>query len=185
MEIKGKVAVVTGAGSGIGRAAAMELAEHGVKGIGLADLRADASEVAAMINDRVGQPIAVAFQGDATKTDFRQQVYDQMQRRFGVVNICVPAAGITRDALAVRIDKTTGKATIYPEEYFRLVQEVNLIAPVYWGLEMVARIAEDRCRRGTGKWNSSNEKLQGTVIFIGSVSSQGNKGQVAYAATKR
>ena len=61
----------------------------------------------------------------------------------------------------------------------------GLIAPTYWALEMVARIAEDRHRRGMGKWDSSQEKLQGTVVFIGSVSSQGNKGQIAYAATKR
>jgi NAD(P)-dependent dehydrogenase (short-subunit alcohol dehydrogenase family) len=55
---------------------------------------------------------------------------------------------------------------------------------VYWAIEMVARIAEDRHRRSLGKWQAE-EHIQGTCIFIGSVSSQGNKGQVAYAATKR
>jgi NAD(P)-dependent dehydrogenase (short-subunit alcohol dehydrogenase family) len=95
----------------------------------------------------------------------------------------VPAAGITRDALAVKSDKETGKAVIYSVETFRGVLEVNLVAPVYWALEMVARIAEDRRRRGLGQWEPS-EKLLGTVVFIGSVSSQGNKGQIAYAASK-
>ena len=66
-----------------------------------------------------------------------------------------------------------------------MVTEVNLVSPVYWALEMVARIAEDRHRRSVGRWDPKNEKLQGTAIFIGSVSSQGNKGQIAYAATKR
>jgi NAD(P)-dependent dehydrogenase (short-subunit alcohol dehydrogenase family) len=83
------------------------------------------------------------------------------------------------------LDKTTGVAAVYPEEMFRLVAEVNLIAPTYWALEMIARIAQDRHRRSIGRWDPKNEKLQGTAIFIGSVSSQGNKGQVAYAATKR
>jgi len=101
-----------------------------------------------------------------------------------VVSICVPAAGITRDGLCVRVDKATGKASVYPEEKFRQVIEVNLTAPVYWALEMVARIAEDRHRRGLGRWEP-DEDLQGTAIFIGSVSSQGNKGQLSYAATKR
>jgi NAD(P)-dependent dehydrogenase (short-subunit alcohol dehydrogenase family) len=64
-----------------------------------------------------------------------------------------------------------------------MVTEVNLIAPVYWALEMVARIAEDRRRRGLGRWEPA-EEVQGTVVFIGSVSSQGNKGQIAYAAGK-
>ena len=50
-----------------------------------------------------------------------------------------PAAAVTRDQLAVKIDKVTGKPTIYPVENFRLLAEVNLIAPVYWAMEMVAR----------------------------------------------
>jgi NAD(P)-dependent dehydrogenase (short-subunit alcohol dehydrogenase family) len=49
---------------------------------------------------------------------------------------------------------------------------------------MVARIAADRWRRGLGRWEPAEEKLAGTVVFIGSVSSQGNKGEIAYAATK-
>jgi 3-oxoacyl-[acyl-carrier protein] reductase len=111
-------------------------------------------------------------------------VYDQAVARHGVVNICVPAAGITRDALAVKIDKETGKPVIYPTKTFREVMEINLIAPVYWALEMVARIAEDRKRRGLGRWEPSEEKLGRTVVFIGSVSSQGNKGQISYATSK-
>ena len=110
-------------------------------------------------------------------------MFDQASAKYGVVNICVPAAGITRDALAVKIDKETGKAVAYPVETFRQVMEVNLVAPVYWAMEMVARIAEERRRRGLGRWEPS-EKLWGTVVFIGSVSSQGNKGQIAYAASK-
>ena len=101
----------------------------------------------------------------------------------GVVHICVPAAGITRDALAVRLDKETGKPLMYPLEQFREVIEVNLIAPVYWALEMVARLAQDRRRRGLSRWEPS-ESVQGTVVFIGSVSSQGNKGQISYAVSK-
>ena len=76
-----------------------------------------------------------------------------------------------------------GISPFYPVENFRFVVEVNLIAPVYWALEMVGRIAEDRVRRGLRRWDPS-EHVQGTVIFIGSVSSHGNKGQISYAATK-
>ena len=99
------------------------------------------------------------------------------------MQILVPAAGITRDSLAAKIDKTSGKVALYPLEEFRRVIEINLIAPVYWALEMVGRIAEDRYSRGLKKWQSE-EHIQGTVVFIGSVSSRGNKGQIAYAATK-
>jgi NAD(P)-dependent dehydrogenase (short-subunit alcohol dehydrogenase family) len=186
MEIKGKVAVVTGAGSGIGLATAQELANRGVRGIALADRDEAVCDVAARINQQAAKAVARAFVGDATDPDFRRRVFDQAQQAFGqLAGICVPAAGITRDALSVKLDKTTGKAVLYPDETFRLVTEVNLIAPIYWALEMVARIAEDRHLRRVGRWDPKVEKLQGTAIFIGSVSSQGNKGQIAYAATKR
>jgi NAD(P)-dependent dehydrogenase (short-subunit alcohol dehydrogenase family) len=63
------------------------------------------------------------------------------------------------------------------------VVDVNLIAPVYWALEMVARIAEGRAANGLKRWNAE-EGIQGSVVFIGSISSQGNRGQVSYASTK-
>jgi 3-oxoacyl-[acyl-carrier protein] reductase len=100
-----------------------------------------------------------------------------------MVQILIPAAGIFRDRLAVKIDRETGDADIYPADVFRQVLEVNLIHPVYWAMETIARIAVDRNRRGLKKWHP-DEKVQGTIIFIGSVSSQGNRGQVSYASTK-
>jgi NAD(P)-dependent dehydrogenase (short-subunit alcohol dehydrogenase family) len=183
MKIEGKMAVVTGGASGIGEATALELARRGVKGLALVDRSDRVIEVAAGINKDVGRPVAEAFAGDVTDTGFRAQVFDRVAPKHGVVSICVPAAGITRDALAVKIDKETGAPVIYPVEHFRQLLEVNLVAPVYWALEMVARIAAERRRRGLGRWEA-NEKLWGTVVFIGSVSSQGNKGQIAYAASK-
>jgi NAD(P)-dependent dehydrogenase (short-subunit alcohol dehydrogenase family) len=121
--------------------------------------------------------------GDVTSDEFRTEVFDRVVKDRGIPGICIPAAGITRDSLSVKLNKATGKAQLYPREDFRLVLEVNLVAPAYWALEMVGRIAEDRKARGMGRW-SPPEPIQGTIIFIGSVSSQGNKGQIAYAATK-
>jgi 3-oxoacyl-[acyl-carrier protein] reductase len=183
MKIQGKVALVTGAGSGIGEATARELAKRGVKAMGLVDRSSNVELVARAINDGIGRTVAEAFIGDATDEAFRALVFNQICTRHGIVHICVPAAGVTRDALAVKMDKETGKAVIFPAKTFREVTEINLIAPIYWALEMVARIAEERQRRGLGQWEA-NEKLMGTIVFIGSVSSQGNKGQIAYSASK-
>ena len=183
MEIKDKVAVVTGAASGIGRAVCLELSNRGIKKIAMVDMGDTVTEAAAEINSAMGNEVALSYQGNVTEEAFRKQVFDDISEKHGNVSICIPAAGITRDTLAVKIDKETGKANIYDVEKFRLVVEVNLIAPVYWTMEMIARIAEDRKAKGLKKWHP-DEKVQGTSIFIGSISSQGNKGQVSYASTK-
>jgi 3-oxoacyl-[acyl-carrier protein] reductase len=85
--------------------------------------------------------------------------------------------------LAVKVDRQTKQVIMYPPETFRQVLEVNLVAPVCWALEMVAVIAESRARQGLKQWEPI-EPLQGAVVFIGSVSSLGNKGQIAYASSK-
>ena len=61
--------------------------------------------------------------------------------------------------------------------------EVNLVAPIYWAIEMIARIAEDRKERGLKRWEPE-EEIQGVIVMLGSVSSQGNKGQISYAVAK-
>jgi NAD(P)-dependent dehydrogenase (short-subunit alcohol dehydrogenase family) len=183
MKIEDSVAVITGAAGGIGHALALELGKRKAAGIALVDQAKSVREVANAINQLAGAELAAGFSGDVSDAGFRKRVYEEMSQRHGQVNICVPAAGITRDGLAVKIDKQTGKVNVYPVETFRQVVEVNLIAPVYWAMEMVAGIAEARTQKGLKRWEPT-EPLQGAVIFIGSVSSLGNKGQIAYAATK-
>ncbi len=183
MEFPGKVAVITGAASGIGRAVGVEMARRDVRAMALVDMGEAVDQVAAEINAKAGRKIAWPYRGDVTNDAFRASVYDDISREVDTVTICVPAAGITRDDLAVRVDRETGKARIYPAEKFRQVLDVNLMAPVYWSLEMIGRIAENRAARGLRRWQPS-EGMQGAIVFIGSVSSQGNKGQISYASAK-
>jgi NAD(P)-dependent dehydrogenase (short-subunit alcohol dehydrogenase family) len=182
MKIEDSVAVITGAASGIGRCVCLELARRGARALALADQSEAVDEVCRVLNsDYPG--VATAFRGDVTDAAFRERVYAEIHRRHQMANICIPAAGITRDGLAVKVDKATDRVVTYPAELFRQVMEVNAVAPVYWALEMVAGIAEERRRRNLKRWEPT-EPLQGAVIFIGSVSMLGNKGQIAYASAK-
>lgn len=183
MQIRDKVAVVTGGASGIGEAVARELAHRAARAVILVDRSDRAYELAKTINEASMRQVAEAKVGDVTDEGFRAKVFDEAISKHGGVQICVPGAGITRDSISVKVDKATGKAQIYPLKTFREVMEVNLLSPIYWAVETVARIAEDRTRRGLGRWDPK-EEVQATIVFIGSVSSQGNKGQISYATAK-
>lgn len=183
MKIKDAVAVITGAAGGIGRALALEMAKRQIGHLALVDASEGVQHTVDLVNELTGSRTAMGYVGDVTDPEFRTDVYADARVRFGRVSICVPAAGITRDRLAVKVEKNEHKVAIYPVELFRQVTEINLIAPIYWAMEMVAGIAEGRMQDGLKRWEPS-EPLQGTVIFIGSVSSLGNKGQIAYAASK-
>jgi len=183
MQIQGKIAIVTGAASGIGRAVMEELVRREAACVVAVDLSQSVVELAQSIGKDSGSTRLYAFTGNVADDEFRRRVLNTVTAEMGTPTICVPAAGIARDRLAAKVDRETGLAQLYPVEDFKLVVEVNLIAPVYWALEMVGKIAEERWREGLGRW-SPEEGIQGAVIFIGSVSSQGNPGQLAYAAAK-
>ncbi len=194
MILQGKVAVATGAARGIGAAVAVEFARRGAKAVGLVNMMPDprepeyealkrSFEMTRAAVEKLGAKARV-FVGDVTDEAFRVSVFDQLVEEFEEApHILVPAAGITDDDLAVRVDKTTGKATLYRQDRFEKVLRVNLIAPTYWALEMIGRIAEARATKGLKKW-TPQEGIKGVVVFIGSISSLGNMGQVSYAATK-
>jgi NAD(P)-dependent dehydrogenase (short-subunit alcohol dehydrogenase family) len=175
--------VVTGAASGIGQAVANELARRGAAAIALVDRDEQVEETARALNDVSERIVAEPMVGDITDATFREQVFDLITARHGTPTICVPATANDRGQPAVKVDQQTGCAVLYPVESFRNLLEINLIAPVYWALETIARVAEQRKRRGLGQWES-REGVQGIVVFLGAAALPGTAGQIAYATAK-
>ena len=99
MNIKGAVAVVTGAASGIGRALSEDLVGRGAKAIAMVDHSPSVFEIVDAVNKQAGVKVASGYSGDVTDSAFRSKVYGELHEQHGMVNICVSAAGITRTKL--------------------------------------------------------------------------------------
>ena len=148
-----KVAVVTGAAGGIGEAVACDLAHRGARAVILVDRSEQVNEVA---KDQSTKARSHCGDRPNWRHDRRGIPQARLQRCHGATwsGEHLRSRGRHHSGLrsSVRIDKETGKAELYPVDSFRQVTEVNLIAPIYWAIEMIARIAEDRRQRGLKRW---------------------------------
>lgn len=102
MMLKNKVALVTGASRGIGRAIALKLAEKGAKvAVNYAGREDAASETVNMIKQSGGD--AFAIKANVANGEEVQQMVKQVIEMFGALDILVNNAGITRDNLIMRM----------------------------------------------------------------------------------
>jgi len=101
-KLEGKVAVVTGASRGIGRAIALKLADEGAKVVvNYSGSQAKAEEVVARIQENGGEAIAV--QASVSQSEEVTALIDTAVKTFGSLDILVNNAGITRDNLLMRM----------------------------------------------------------------------------------
>ena len=115
--LDGKVAIITGAGRGIGKETAFSIAENGATVI-ISDLDAQpAAEVVSEIVKKGGQALAIC--GDITDPEFPNTLMETTVKEFGRIDILVNNAGVTRDNL---IHKMT-------DEQFQQVIDIHLVAP--------------------------------------------------------
>jgi 3-oxoacyl-[acyl-carrier protein] reductase len=157
--LQGKVAVVTGASRGIGRAIALALGRAGARvAVTCAQQRAAAEEVVEELHRC--KSAGRVYQFDVADADATTQAFHEIVRDFGRLDILVCNAGVRRDQLLVRMK---------PEEWDAVMQ-TNLT-----GMFHCARVATRTMLRQ--RW--------GRIIAISSVAGlMGNAGQVNYAASK-
>jgi 3-oxoacyl-[acyl-carrier protein] reductase len=158
-DLSGKVALVTGASSGLGVRFAEVLAQNGAAVV-LVARRADRlGALKARIEKSGGRAIAV--EADVRERAAMQAAFDAAEKAFGTVTILVNNAGVAH----------AGRAVDLAEEEWRRVLSTNLDAVLYWSQEAARRML------AAGKG--------GAIVNIASVLGLGvAKGVVAYATAK-
>lgn len=159
----GRVALVSGASSGIGRHLAIQLANAGAKLV-LGARRTDRTqELASQIETAGGQALAVPL--DVLDEGSVSDAYDQANLRFGTVDTIFANAGVSR----------SGRSTDVPVEDIKRVFDTNLL-----GLYLTVREGAKRMIAENIRANG-----RGRVVLIGSVTAEiTNQGDAAYAASK-
>jgi 3-oxoacyl-(acyl-carrier-protein) reductase len=158
MSRESQVALVTGAGRGIGRAIAVMLAQKG-SDIIVNDMDSGSAEQTAEIIHSVGAKTLVSG-ANIVKRQEVQTMFDSIKNQFGRLDILVNNAGITRDNLLVKMT----------EEEWDQVMAVNLKG-VFNCTQLAAKMM--------------TEQNAGKIVNVSSASGQmGNIGQVNYATSK-
>lgn len=157
--LKGKVAIITGAGRGIGRAIAMQFVEYGSKVV--VNYRSSVNQVEellALIRNAGGEAIAV--QADISKEEDAKRLIEEAVKQFGRLDVLVNNAGITKDNLLMRMT----------EQDFDSVIDINLKGSFFCTKHAATVMLKQR---------------SGKIINISSVVGiTGNVGQANYAASK-
>ena len=166
MEIHGKVALVTGGASGLGRATAETIVSAGGK-VAIVDLNADLADQTA---HELGED-AAAFAANVADADSVQAAVDGALERFGAIHINVNCAGIGA------VGRTLGREGPFDLKAFHFVIQVNLVGTFNTLRLCAAHMAKNEPVTADGE--------RGVIINTASVAAfDGQIGQAAYSASK-
>ena len=166
--LEGKVALVSGAGRGIGRAIGLKLGQAGARMV-LNDLDAEpVQETIEMIKQSGGE--AVACVGSVTDHQFGERFVQSALDHYAGLDIIVNNAGYTWDSV---IQKMT-------DDQWQSIIDVHLTAPF-----RILRAASEFIRSAAKREAAAGQEIFRKVVNISSISGLcGNAGQINYAAAK-
>ena len=156
--LEGKIAIVTGAGKGIGEAIVRRFLKEGIRGIAMFEWNEDLCRETAQRLDPSGE-ILLPVKCDISNREQVRAGVEKTLERFGTVDILVNNAGITKDRIFHKMSDAEWDAVI----------NVNLNGTY------------NLCRNVVP---IMREKGYGRIVNISSTSAWGNPGQANYAATK-
>ena len=167
MDLAGKVAIVTGGASGLGRGTVEAYVAKGVK-VAIFDMNeANANEVIA----ELGADKVAFWKVNVAEEASVKAAVEGVVEKFGALHICNNFAGIGNAC------KTYGKNGVFPMDLYMLVINVNLV-----GTFNVSRYAAEQMAKNQ-PFNSDGGR--GVIINTASVAAyEGQVGQVAYSASK-
>ncbi|GLX69888.1 SDR family NAD(P)-dependent oxidoreductase [Paenibacillus glycanilyticus] len=162
MELNQKIALVTGGGTGIGRATCLALTREGAAvAVNYSRSRKEAEETVRLIQESGGQ--ALALQADVSKNDEVINMTEQIIRHFGSLDLLVNNAGITCHIPFSDLDSAT-------EEVWDELFAVNVKGMFY-------------CARAAAPY--MNKQGQGAIVNLGSIAgSTGLGSSLPYAVSK-
>jgi 3-oxoacyl-[acyl-carrier protein] reductase len=166
--LAGKVAIVTGAGRGIGQGVALALAKHGAKLV-LNDLdQAPLDDTLRHVRAATGEAEGIA--GSVTAPGLAESLAAKANERFGGVDIVITCAGFTWDVMFHRMTDEQWNAIIdvHLNGTYRVTHEA------FKAMRTLAQRERDAGRMPTAR----------KVVTVSSMSSFGNLGQANYAAAK-
>lgn len=168
INLSDRTALVTGAGRGIGRSIATQLAQAGAAVL-VNDLDAEAAaETAELIRNAAGR--AFALPGDVTDATLPEQLVEAAVEQFGSLDIVVNNAGYTWDRV---IQKTT-------DEQFQAMLDIHLMAPF-----RILRAASMWIRETARREAAEGRRVMRKVVNITSIAgTDGNAGQSGYSTGK-
>jgi 3-oxoacyl-[acyl-carrier protein] reductase len=168
MSLAQRVALVTGASQGIGRACALKLASEGAAVAVAARNQERLNELAQQIRAAGGK--AIAFPMDVAEEDQIKPTFKAVLAEFGKIDILVNNAGITRDQLVMRMKRADWDAVIntnLTSAYLCIQQVIGSMLKQRWGrIINVTSVFGQTGQAGQANYASSKAGLIGLTMAI-------------------